>query len=110
MPTSTPTIQHTEQGGRGSFFMERDGKPVGEMQYRRVSTTEVVMDHTEVHEVMRGLGVARKLLDAAAAWARQTNTKIGATCTYVLGQFEKDRGYDDVRSDRQAGDAGGEAG
>jgi predicted GNAT family acetyltransferase len=44
--------------------------------------------------------VARSLLDAAVAWARQNNTKISATCPYVIGQFARDRSLDDVSGSR----------
>jgi predicted GNAT family acetyltransferase len=45
---------------------------------------------------LRGRGVARSLLDAAVAWARQSKTKISATCPYVIGQFARDPSIGDV--------------
>jgi predicted GNAT family acetyltransferase len=56
----------------------------------------VIIDHTEVHPKLQGLGVARKLLDAAVAWARATKTRVMATCPYALAQFERDLSIRDV--------------
>lgn len=42
-------------------------------------------------------GVARQLLDAAVEWARQGNTKISATCSYVVVQLARDASLSDVR-------------
>jgi predicted GNAT family acetyltransferase len=89
-------IKHEEAGDRGAFFVERDGTRLGEMVYRRVSPERVVIVHTEVSDALRGQGVARKLLDAAVAWARATGTQLGATCPYAKAQFEKDATIRDV--------------
>lgn len=96
MPDSTNSIHHEETGHRGSFFIERDGKRVAELTYSRGNATLVIIDHTEVGSELSGQGVARKLLDAAVAWARQTNTKVMATCPYSLAQFAKDASIRDV--------------
>lgn len=89
-------IDHAEADGRGAFFLERDGARIAEMTYSRASADLIVVDHTEVHESLRGLGVARLLLDTLVAWARETKTKVMATCPYAKAQFEKDPSIRDV--------------
>jgi predicted GNAT family acetyltransferase len=89
-------IQHAEANGRGAFFIERDGVRRAEMTYSRVDPSIVIVDHTEVSQALQGLGVARKLLDATVAWARESKTKIIATCPYAKAQFEKDASIRDV--------------
>lgn len=89
-------IQHAEAEGRGAFFVERDGARIAEMTYSRAGEDQVIIDHTEVHEVLRGKGVARMLLDRAVGWARESGTTIRATCAYARGQFEKDASIGDV--------------
>lgn len=95
-PHAAITIAHSEADGRGAFFIERDGSRVAEMTYSRAADDLVIIDHTEVHELLRGLGVSRKLLDATVAWARTTHTRILATCPYAAAQFEKDPSIRDV--------------
>lgn len=89
-------IQHAEEDGRGAFFVEREGARLAEMTYVRAGGALAIIDHTEVHEALRGLGVARMLLDAAVAWARSTGTRIRATCPYASAQFQKDPSIRDV--------------
>src|ERR1700759_4224219 len=89
-------VQHREHDGKGAFFVMRDGHQLAEMTYKRETPDRVNIDHTLVDEKLRGLGVARKLLDTAVAWARSTQTKIIATCPYAHAQFEKDASIRDV--------------
>jgi hypothetical protein len=90
-------ISHSEQENRGVFALDRDGRRVAEMTYRRLGDSRVLVDHTYVDPALRGHGVARQLLDATVAWARQTNTKLSATCSYVVVQFARDATLRDVQ-------------
>jgi predicted GNAT family acetyltransferase len=91
-------IEHTEDEGRGEFFIAKQGIHLAEMTYSRADEKLVIVDHTEVNEQLQGLGVARKLLDALVAWARETGTKVIATCPYAKAQFDKDPSIRDVLS------------
>jgi len=93
---SEPSIVHEESNGRGAFFIERDGKRIAEQAYRRLDEHHVVIVHTEVDASLRGQGVARRLLETAVAWARETKTRVKATCPYAKAQFEKDASIRDV--------------
>ena len=46
------------------------------LQKSRAGEDLVIIDHTEVHQDLQGLGIARRLLDTAVAWARQTKTRV----------------------------------
>jgi predicted GNAT family acetyltransferase len=94
--TDNLEVRHEEHQGRGAFFIELDGQRVALQTYRRVDENRVVINHTEVDPGLRGVGVARKLLDAAVAWARATGTRLAATCSYAKAQFEKDASIRDV--------------
>ncbi|MEO4054936.1 GNAT family N-acetyltransferase [Solibacillus sp. CAU 1738] len=56
------------------------------------------MDHTYVSDKLRGQGVAKKLLNQAADYARKNNLKMNAICSYVVASFEKSNEYDDVKA------------
>ena len=98
--TTAIEIEHSEDDGRGAFFVARgaEGERVrlAQMTYTRSAEDLVIIDHTEVHDKLRGLGVARRLLDAAVAWARATKTRVIATCPYARAQFDKDPSIRDV--------------
>jgi predicted GNAT family acetyltransferase len=89
-------IVHDEHDHRGAFFVEQDGKRVAEMTYSRANTSLIIIDHTEVDASLGGHGVGRKLLDAAVSWARETHTKVIATCPFASAQFAKDPSIRDV--------------
>jgi predicted GNAT family acetyltransferase len=90
------TIAHAEAGHRGAFFVEQDGVRVAEMTYSRVDAALVIIDHTEVAPSLGGQGIGRRLLDAAVQWARDTGTKVMATCPYASVQFARDPSIRDV--------------
>ncbi len=89
-------IAHEEHGHRGAFFIEQDGKRLAKMTYSRVNAALVIIDHTEVDPTLAGQGVGRRLLDAAVMWARETNTKVIATCPFASAQFSRDPSIRDV--------------
>jgi predicted GNAT family acetyltransferase len=89
-------IQHEESSARGVFFIAQAGKRVAEQVHRRLDDHRIVIVHTEVDPSLQGRGVARRLLDATVAWARETGTRVKATCPYAQAQFEKDPSIRDV--------------
>jgi predicted GNAT family acetyltransferase len=89
-------IDHEEDGGTGAFYIEREGLRLAEMAYTRSGPKQIIIAHTEVHEQLQGRGVARRLLDALIAWARETQTRVLATCPYASAQFAKDPSIRDV--------------
>lgn len=81
----------------GAFEYELNGNRVAEITW--VERDGVMdMNHTYVSDVLRGQGVAKKLLDAAAAYARENNLKMKAICSYVVASFDKSDAYDDVKA------------
>ena len=95
------TIRHEEAHGSGAFFIERDGKRIAEQVYKRLDQHRVVIVHTGVDDSLRGQGIARRLLDTFVAWARETGTRVAATCPYAKAQFEKDPSIQDVYDARR---------
>ena len=89
-------ILHEEHGHRGSFYIEQDGKRVARMTYSRTTAALIIIDHTEVDPTLTGEGVGRRLLDALVSWARETNTKVMATCPFASAQFARDPSIRDV--------------
>ncbi len=90
------TVNREEQGQGGAFLLTKEGRRVGELTFTRVGSGVVTLDHTQVADELKGQGAGRKLLDAAVAWARATNTKLAPVCPYAKAQFEKDASIGDV--------------
>ncbi|MEG0386117.1 MAG: GNAT family N-acetyltransferase [Solibacillus sp.] len=83
--------------GHMAFEYEQDGQRVAEITW--IERNGIMsMDHTYVSNVLRGQGVAKKLLDAAANYAREEQLKMTPVCSYVVTAFEKSNEYDDVKA------------
>ena len=89
-------ISHSEAGSRGVFFLERDGRRVGELTYT-LSGGAALVDHTYVDPPLRGGTIAPSLVEAAVRWARKENVKIVPLCSYVRSVFARKAEYADVR-------------
>lgn len=82
-------IQHKENGSNGSFFVEEEEKQLAEMTYSLSGSDTMIIDHTEVDEVLKGKGVGNQLLNQAVAFAREKNLKIFPLCPFARSVFKK---------------------
>jgi len=89
-------VRHEDTAGEGAFFVERGGERLGELKYLKPGPGRAVLEHTSVSDVLRGQGVARRLVDAAVAWARESGVKLVPVCTYAKKVLEHDPSFRDV--------------
>ena len=89
-------VRHEEGGGRGAFYVEQGGQRVAELAYSRAGRDRAIIEHTEVSDALRGQGVARKLVDAAVAWARASGMRVVPICPYARSVFDRDAALRDV--------------
>ncbi|MBB4826900.1 putative GNAT family acetyltransferase [Sporosarcina luteola] len=88
----------TELGGDAfAFQLIKDGKMQAEITWTMLGDV-MVMDHTFVSQELRGQGVAKKLLDRAAEYAREHDYRMEAVCSYVVTAFERYKDYDDIKA------------
>lgn len=80
-----------------AYQYEQNGERLGEITWTLLGDV-MVMDHTYVSDTLRGQGVAKKLLDTAASYARENELKMDAVCSYVVAAFNKSTEYDDVKA------------
>jgi uncharacterized protein len=88
-------IEHEQQGHRGAFFVERDGRRLAQLSYT-VAGTRVILDHTEVDDALRGTGTGRKLVAAAVDWAREEDVQLMPLCPFARSVFDKSPEFSDV--------------
>ena len=74
--------------GRGAFVIEKDGDRIVEMEVG-IQNGNLTVYHTEVAEMLKGQGVASKLLSEMVAYARKNKLKVVPLCSYVLAQFKR---------------------
>jgi predicted GNAT family acetyltransferase len=89
-------ISHSTTGSRGVFFLQRDGRRVGELTYTFAAGAALV-ESTYVEPPWRGGTIAPSLVEAAVRWARKENVKIVPLCSYVRSVFSRKPEYGDVR-------------
>jgi predicted GNAT family acetyltransferase len=95
-PAPEITVSQEDDGKRGGFVAEREGRTLGEMDYSRPQADLMIIEHTEVSGEARGMGVGRMLVDAAVAWARREHARIMPLCPYARSVFAKDASIRDV--------------
>ena len=92
-----PEILKKETGDQGMFYIEDNGKKVGEVIYFRKDNGVLVIDHTEVAPEMAGKGLASKLIKHTVEYARENNLKVNPVCGYAASQFERHKEYQEVQ-------------
>lgn len=79
-----------------AYRQEEDGKVIAEITWTQLADVMVV-EHTFVDPQLRGQGIAKELVDRAAAYAREHNYKMEPVCSYVAVAFERYSEYEDVK-------------
>lgn len=82
------------------FIIEQDriyandaaGKMIAEVTFPTYGDISII-DHTFVDPSLRGQGVAGQLVKLAADTILQRGNKLGVTCPYGMGWFEKHPAY-----------------
>jgi len=78
----------------GRFEIERNGE-VAYLDYSLAGDT-LVLNHTEVPENLRHMGLASALAETALRWAREHNLKVDIVCPTVREYIAKHPEYSDL--------------
>lgn len=73
---------------RGSFYIERDGNQIAELDYEIING-QLNAYHTGVRKEYEGQGLASKLFDEMVKYARENNYKVIPSCSYVSVKFRR---------------------
>lgn len=96
---SEDIVRLEQEGRRGAFLIEQDGKRIAELVFSSTPDGNlVILEHTEVSPLLRGQGTARKLVEAAVAWAREKNLKLLPLCPFAKVIFDREPQFSDVRA------------
>ncbi|HEX8460849.1 MAG TPA: GNAT family N-acetyltransferase [Segetibacter sp.] len=88
-------IKQTEDGNKGMFYVKENEEVVAEMTYRKEGNN-LVIDHTEVDESLRGKNVGYQLVNRGVEYARESNLKIVPLCAFAKSVIEKTPEFQDV--------------
>ncbi len=94
-------ITHKNNPESGFFLAEEDGIRMGYLSYEWASDSVFAIMHTVVEEDFQGRGVAKALLDAAVAFAKENGYKVRPVCPYAEKVFLRDSGYDGINAEKR---------
>jgi predicted GNAT family acetyltransferase len=69
-----------------------------ELTFSRANPQLVIADHTGAPDSMRGMGVAKALVERLIADARAEGFRIMPLCPFVKAQFERHPDWSDLRA------------
>lgn len=90
------TVEHQEEGSKGSFAISENDKFIAAMTYSKAGEDKMIIDHTEVSEDFKGQGLGKKMLLALVDYVREHNIKVIPLCPYAKSVFDKDSSLKDV--------------
>lgn len=89
-------IEHTDDGGKGAFFVMQENERVAELTYVWEGTDRIIIDHTFVHQTLNGKGIGRQLVGNAVEFAREKGIKIIPLCPFAHSVIQKVEEFKDV--------------
>lgn len=89
-------VQHQSGDTKGEFFIERDGRVVAKMTYSKLGSTQIIIDHTEVSDDVRGENYGKTLVETAVHFAREQELRIIPLCPFAKATIEKNVSLQDV--------------
>lgn len=89
-------ILHKDLKNKGSFYIQENGKKLAQLYYSRYSPDHIIIDHTEVDEILKGKGAGKQMVTRAVEWARENNIRVTPVCSFAHSLFEKIPDFGDV--------------
>ncbi len=72
----------------GGFYLYDQDEQIGEMIIG-IAGDKLTVYHTEINPEVSGQGLAKQLLEAMVAYARENQLRVIPLCLYVLAQFKR---------------------
>ena len=82
-----------------AVYYDEDQEMKGEVTFPSIDHIDqdtVEINHTFVDPSLRGMGMAGKLMEAAAGEIRRQGKKAVLTCSYAVKWFESHKAYQDI--------------
>lgn len=95
-PSRTDVPVEREDGeSKGRYRLVIDGNEA-EMTYSRVGKSQIIIDHTEVPNALRGRKVGERLVRQAVEDARRGSVILIPLCPFAKAQFDRHPEWHDV--------------
>ena len=90
------TIQHKQSGSKGAFFINEKEEMVAELTYSMTPENQMMIEHTEVDEDLRGGNLGYELVHKAIDYARSHKYTVIPLCRFARAVLEKKPEFKDV--------------
>lgn len=95
MAVETRAIELDEGASKGRYVY-RDAKGEAEMTFSKAGAALLIIDHTDVADGLRGMGVGQALVLRAVEDARASGRRILPLCPFAAAQFRRHPEWADV--------------
>jgi uncharacterized protein len=89
-------ILQKDDGLNGQFYIEIDLQIQAKMSYIWRGNDRIIIDHTEVCELLRGKNAGKQMVIKAVEFARKKNIKIVPLCPFAKSVLTKSLEFSDV--------------
>lgn len=89
-------IKHKLKDSKGLFYIEKNGIVGAEMTYSKAGDSLIIIDHTEVNELFKGIGLGLILVEAAVNFARENEIKIMPLCPFAKAMIQEHPELQDI--------------
>ncbi|TVP99624.1 MAG: N-acetyltransferase [Balneolaceae bacterium] len=89
-------IQHNAGETKGEFYIEMDGIKKAKITYSKLGTRQIIIDHTEVSDELRGKNAGKLLVEHAITHAREHNLKVIPLCPFAKSIIDRNPKLQDV--------------
>ena len=96
MADQLPRIELEDHGSKGRYVLRGPGGAEAEMTFTKIGEHQLIIDHTEVPESLRGRGIAQRLARAALEYAREQGLAVVPNCPFVRAYIRKHPEYASV--------------
>lgn len=81
------------------YWEDEKGELMAETTFKRKENGEIDIDHTYVNPVLRGQGVADKMMEVVAEYFQKVGVKATASCSYAnIWLKRNEKSYGDIIS------------
>ncbi|MFT6872957.1 MAG: putative GNAT family acetyltransferase [Roseivirga sp.] len=89
-------ILEKESETKGSFYIVDGSETLAEMTYSKAGQERIIIDHTEVSEVLRGKGAGVQLVAYAVEFVRKKGIKMLPLCPFAKATLQRHPEWKDV--------------
>ena len=89
-------VQQKEEDEKGQFYIEIEGTVLAKMTYVWAGNDRIIIDHTEVNDLLKGKGAGKQMVVKAVEFAREKQISIIPLCPFAKSVFDKTPDLRDV--------------